>query len=187
MRAVVLLSISLSILTLEANGHIISATRLIPYELKKPLEVGDVIRAWGVYKDDTTSRFSVRIGQGSSSGPVLVVADFRTWDDLVVLNSKDNGRWQNEITARFGRHNFEADKVFEVKIKVEEVGYRVFVNDNELERSFPHRLDISMGEHVELHGGSNGFKWTALHLPSPEGQPLSNVEGGPSIPFKTTT
>ena len=187
MKVAVLLSLSLSILTLEADGHIISATKLIPYELKKPLEVGDVIRAWGVYKDDTTSRFSVRIGQGSSSGPVLFVADFRMWDDLVVLNNKENRRWQTEIRARLGRHNFEADKVFEVKIEVEEEGYKVFVNDNELERSLPHRMDISRGEHVELTGGSNGFKWTALHLPSPEGQTLSDVEVGPSIPFETTT
>ena len=183
------LLISLGLLALHTEAHIFSADENTLYELKKPLEVGDVTRAWGVFKDDSTSKFSVTIGQSSSKGPVLLVADFRPWSDLVILNSYDERKWEEEIRPRLGRHNFDADTMFEVKIEVHTEGYRVFLNGNELERRFPHRLELSRGEHVELKGGSNGFQWTALHLPTPEGGTVSNTNlaPGPGIPFATTT
>ena len=38
-------------------GHIFDAEKNVEYALNKPLEVGDVIRAWGVYRDHSTSKF----------------------------------------------------------------------------------------------------------------------------------
>ena len=40
-----------------AGGHIFNVQKNVDYELNKPLEVGDIVRAWGVYKDHTTSKF----------------------------------------------------------------------------------------------------------------------------------
>ena len=40
-----------------SDGHTFNAQKNVEYELKKQLQVGDVIKAWGVYKDHTTSKF----------------------------------------------------------------------------------------------------------------------------------
>ena len=42
---------------LPPAGHIFEAEKNVEYVLNKPLEVGDVIRAWGVYRDHSTSKF----------------------------------------------------------------------------------------------------------------------------------
>ena len=39
------------------GDQIFDAQKDVHYELNKPLEDGDIVRAWGVYKDYTTSTF----------------------------------------------------------------------------------------------------------------------------------
>ena len=40
-----------------SESHIFDAEKGVEYKLNKQLEAGDVIKAWGVYKDDSTSKF----------------------------------------------------------------------------------------------------------------------------------
>ena len=40
-----------------SESHTFNAVTNKEYSLKRQLKDGDVIRAWGVYKDDTTAKF----------------------------------------------------------------------------------------------------------------------------------
>ncbi|KAL5272322.1 hypothetical protein ACHWQZ_G000517 [Mnemiopsis leidyi] len=161
----------------SAPGHIFNAEKNVDYALNKPLEEGDVIRAWGVYRDHTTSKFSVNIkGQ---DGINLLHVDFRPWNNVVVLNDYEDG-WKTEIRPWFSKYNFSWNTLFEVKIEVHEGHYRIFFNGEELRRRFPLRIDIRKADHVTLLGGSNGFKWSALKLPNNKTAP------GTEAPFSTT-
>ncbi|KAL5249183.1 hypothetical protein ACHWQZ_G018138 [Mnemiopsis leidyi] len=165
-------------LLFASEGHVFNAQTNVEYGLNKELTPGDVIKAWGVYKDDSTSKFSVNI-RGSGQLYHLHV-DFRPYNDVVVLNNY-NGGWKTEVRPQFSRNNFAADTMFEVKIVVGQFNYEIFFNGQKLSLDFPSREARETANHVVLHGGSNGFQWTALQLPNGPAPPVQNVA------FATTT
>ncbi|XP_063695005.1 uncharacterized protein LOC134826540 [Bolinopsis microptera] len=132
------------------------------YILARPLAVGDIIEAWGIFKDITTVKFNVNILGDEIN---LLHVDFRPYIDTIVLNNNVNGAWQRNIRPAFSRDNFGADEMFKVTIEVLDAEYKISFNDEEIAARFPQRDDISLATAVALIGGSNGFQWTNLNLP----------------------
>jgi len=133
------------------------------YPLSAPLKVGDVIKAWGVYVDDTTSKFNVNII--GDDGIFLLHVDFRPYIDTIVLNNKVDGRWQTEVRPAFSSSTFVSGDTFKVTIEVLDGEYKISFNDEEIGARFPQRDDLALATAVALYGGSNGFKWTYLSVP----------------------
>jgi len=133
------------------------------YELHKALEVGDVLSAFGQFKDHTTSKFSFNI-----KGPnnlYLIHVDFRPWINELVLNSNQPGvGWQAEVRPAFPKEKLVGETMFKVSVEVLEGEYRISYNDEEVGK-FPQRQNISLASHIILHGGSNGFEWKSAQLP----------------------
>jgi len=138
----------------------------VRYPLNRPLQVGDVINAWGTYKDGTTSKFNVNIvGDGIN----LLHVDFRPYINTIVLNNFVGGRWVSEIRPGFSSSNFGADVMFKVTIEVLDGEYKISFNDEEIGARFPQRDDLALATDVALYGGSNGFQWNSLELPTDGG------------------
>jgi len=132
------------------------------YDLARPLAVGDIIEAWGIYKDITTVKFNVNILGDEIN---LLHVDFRPYIDTIVLNNNVNGVWVSEVRPAFSKDNFGADEMFKVSIEVLDGEYKISFNDEEIAARFPQRDDIALANAVALFGGSNGFQWTNLNLP----------------------
>ncbi|XP_063689947.1 congerin-2-like [Bolinopsis microptera] len=127
------------------------------------LRPGNQITAWGVYQDGT-SKFSVNIAANQNT--ILLHVDFRF--NVLVLNNKF-GNWGSEKRVNYSNKRFKAGKEFKVTIKVSADEYQVYLNDVEIGR-YPVRK-LNLANAVQLVGGSRGFKWTKLGIPSnPKGR-----------------
>jgi len=166
----------IKLLSDDEGGHIFPAAVNTDYNLHKALEVGDVISAWFMYNDASTSKFSLNImGQNRM---FLIHVDFRPWINTLVLNSNVPGvGWQAEVRPAFASERLTAG-LNKVSIEVMDGEYKVMYNNEEVGR-FPQRQDISLASHIALYGGSNGFQWKAAQLPP------SSVEPGMARPRKT--
>ncbi|XP_063685553.1 uncharacterized protein LOC134819518 [Bolinopsis microptera] len=124
------------------------------------LQPGNQITAWGVYQDGT-SKFSVNIVAVPDRNINLLHVDFRF--GVLVMNCK-YGNWGREKRVNYNNKRFEAGKEFKVTIKVSADEYQVYLDDEEIGRYPAQRLNLANA--VQLVGGSRGFKWTKLGLPS---------------------
>jgi len=138
----------------------------VKYPLNRSLKVGDVINAWGIYQDETTSKFNVNI---VGDGMTLLHVDFRPSLDTIVLNNFVDGAWQAEVRPAFAKTTFVSGDTFKVTIEVLDEEYKISFNDEEIGAKFPRRDDIALATDVVLRGGSNGFEWKSMELPTDGG------------------
>merc|ERR1712176_1431615 len=54
-------------------------------------------------------------------------------------------------------------------IEVLDGEYKISFNDEEIGARFPQRDDLALATAVALYGGSNGFQWNSLELPTDGG------------------
>ena len=137
------------------------------YPLNRPLQVGDVLKAWGYYKDEATEKFSFNI-LGSDLHQYLIHVDFRpAYIPQIVINSKGGAgeHWDTEVYPRFGDVGFVNEEEFEVAITVLENEYKISYNGVELSQRFPQRYNIADAQNVKVNGGTLGTRWISILLP----------------------
>ena len=142
------------------------------YPLINPLRVGDEIKVWGSFEDETTDKFSINI-----MGPedplqddyVLVHVEFRPVGFYpIVINNKSPRypNWGPEVNPVLLRHFFEKQTTFDFKIEVLENEYKLSLNGRELSERFPQRDDIADAGYLMLVGSAatNGIQWGTIEL-----------------------
>ena len=142
------------------------------YPLINPLRVGDEIKVWGSFEDETTDKFSINI-----MGPedplqddyVLVHVEFRPVGFYpIVINNKSPRypNWGPEVNPVLLRHFFEKQTTFDFKIEVLENEYKLSLNGRELSERFPQRDDIADAKYLMLSGSAatNGIQWGTIQL-----------------------
>ena len=143
------------------------------YPLINPLRVGDEIKVWGSFEDETTDRFSINI-----MGPedplrddyFLVHVEFRPvgFYHALVINNKSPRypNWGPEVYPVFFNHFFEKQTTLDFTIEVLENEYKLSLNGRELSERFPQRDDIADAKYLMLSGSAatNGIQWGTIEL-----------------------
>ena len=89
---------------------------------------------------------------------------FRPLESVTVMNSLLEGTWGTEIRCPYPE--FSEGEQFKLSIECNEDHYTIYFNDEAMCATFPYRAPLSTATAVELSGGSNGFTWDNMNIPS---------------------
>ncbi|XP_030621082.1 galectin-4-like [Chanos chanos] len=141
----------------DVSVHCVSIIGSVPYvgQICGGLKEGMTVFIQGTIPEEA-NRFYLNLECGSSKGCDIALhlsRRFEGWDK-VVLNSQQNGAWEDEEKIRdalFSQSALEKGQPFGLVIIVNSEGYQINVNDEELGR-FPHRVALERVSVLEIGG-----------------------------------
>ncbi|KAL5254396.1 hypothetical protein ACHWQZ_G013994 [Mnemiopsis leidyi] len=97
--------------------------------------------------------------------------DFRLYPmgNVIVMNTNPAKSWEQEVRA-VQLPQFIDSKIYNVTIQCEDRQFRIKINDNYLESSFPYRYPLQDVAVIKLNHGSLGNRWVSLNWKPTESQ-----------------
>ncbi|XP_063078390.1 galectin-7-like [Engraulis encrasicolus] len=118
-----------------------------------PMEPGNKLQISGIIPEDSQR---IQVGLGSSRKDLSFYMDVRFWNNTVVFNTREDGKWGKEIIHA---NPYKRGSEFEVTVDYTKHNYVVMMGGN-THVTIPNRLNthrtkqIMMSDDVELHGFS---------------------------------